>query len=119
MGVFFLKENDTEPILEVTLKNPDETVHDLTGKTVNLNIWLSDDSKITREMTVTNPTGGVVQYTFLATDWGAGKLVVGPTLPLAPGVREHRMEYEAILGSGQLTFPNDGYDTLRIIAEAD
>ena len=29
MGVFLIKENDTLPILEVVLKNPDGTVHDL------------------------------------------------------------------------------------------
>lgn len=119
MGTFYLKVGDTTT-LETTLKDPDLTVHDLTGKTINLNIWLSDGTKLTRAMVIQGAaTNGVVRYIFVAGDWVAGQLVASPTLPLKPGVRDHRMEYEAVLSADVVTFPNDGYDTLRITAEAD
>ena len=81
-------------------------------------------------MTIVTPNPDLVRYTWIATDWdpvsgggAVGGLVVGPTLPLAPGVREHLMEYEVIGGTSRLTFPNGGtslgeaYDTLRIWAD--
>ena len=46
-----------------------------------------------------------------------GGLVPGPTIPLQPTDVEHRMEYEVIGGSSRMTFPNDGYDVLRILAD--
>jgi len=120
MGIFYLKENDTQPILEVTLKNPDLTVHDPTGSTVTLNIWLSDGTKLTpKSMTIFNGAGGIVRYTWLTADWGSTGLVAGPSLPLAPGVREHRMEYQVDDGTDKITFPNNGWDTLRVYSEAE
>ena len=59
-------------------------------------------------------TDGVVRYTWLATDWDSGGLVPTPLLPLSGTTREHRMEYEVINGASRITFPNNGYDTLRI-----
>jgi len=136
-----LKYRDTMPTLEVELHDPPPRgaqpgaigpVRDLTGASaVWLHIHLSDGSKLSRAMEiVAPPTSGVVRYQWVAADWDAvggggatGGLVVGPTLPLAPGVREHRMEYEVIGGSSRLTFPNGGtsageaYDTLRIWAD--
>lgn len=120
MGIFYLKENDTRPALEVTLKNPDATVYDLTNATtVYLNITLSDGTELQKEMTVdADPTTGVVTYTWLAADWGAGGLVATPSLPLAQRVNEHTMEYEVVgPGTIRLTFPNDENDTLRITSE--
>jgi len=130
MAVFCLKYRDTLPILEVVLKNPDGTAHDLTGSTAwRLHILLSDGSKLMRDMVKQAPdASGTLRYTWVAGDWDpvsgggvAGGLVVGPTIPLAPGVHEHRMEYE-VLGAGgaRLTFPNGGtsageaYDVLRV-----
>lgn len=126
MGLFFLKTGDTRPVLEVGLKNPDGTPHDLTGSTSwKLHIWLSDGSKLVRDMTKVGPdVDGTLRYTWVDSDWNpvsgggaVGGLVVGPTPPLAPGQVEHRMEYEVIGPAARLTFPNDGYDTLRIIAD--
>lgn len=120
MGVFFLKEKDTRPVLETVLKNPDDSIHDPTGGVVTLHIWLADGTtKLTRTMTIFDGPLGKVRYTWVATDWDAGELVVTPELPLAPGKREHRLEYQVVNGTSTLTFPNDGYDTLRILAQAD
>lgn len=121
MGIFYLKENDLFPVLEVVLKNPDETIHDPTGETpITLHIWLSDGTKLAaRTMTIFDGPTGVVRYQWVSTDWDTGNLVVTPSLPLSPGVREHRLEYQTISGGLPLTFPNDGYDTLRILEEAN
>lgn len=126
MSVFALKYRDTRPPLEVVLKNPDRTAFDLTGSTAwKLHIWLADGSKLVRDMTkVGADTAGILRYAWISTDWDpvsaggtVGGLVARP-LPLAPGEREHRMEYE-VLGpaTARLTFPNDGYDTLRILED--
>lgn len=126
-NVFFLKYRDTRPILEVALKNPDLTPHDLTGSTGwKLHIWLSDGTKLIRDMAKFGAdVNGVLRYSWVATDWDAvsgggtvGGLVVGSKVPLLPGKVEHRMEYEVIGPAGErLTFPNDGYDTLRVITD--
>lgn len=122
MSVFNLKYRDTRPVLEVTLLQPKEeetdpdVVYDLTGsQSVTLHIWLSDETKLTRPMIIDpDPETGKASYTWVDADWT--ELVVSPDLPLRPGVYEHRMEYEVLGpgGVGRLTFPNDGYDTLRI-----
>lgn len=137
MAIFYLKYRDTRPVLRVRLLDPPDDAgvrapHDLTGTTNwRLHIHLEDGTKLIRQMAVYgDEADGIVKYEWVSTDWATkssidadgsyevGGLVVGPTLPLAPGEREHRMEYE-ILGPGgaRLTFPNDGYDTLRILTD--
>lgn len=116
MGVFNLKYRDTRPPLEVALKNPDGSPFDLTGSTQwKLHIWLADGTKLVRDMTKGAPdAAGVLRYTWLSTDWDPGGLVAVP-LPLAPGQIEHRMEYEVVgPGTARSSFPNDGYDVLRV-----
>lgn len=110
MGVFYLKQRDTRPVLEVILKNPDGSVHDLTGATVfKLHVLLATGGTVTRDMLVSGfPTDGKLRYTWLATDW------TDPT-PLVVG--GHRMEYEVFATPSRLTFPNSGYDELRIVAD--
>lgn len=141
MGVFTLKYRDTRPILEVELHDPPPLgaapgtvgpVHNLTGSTGwALFIWLADGTtKLKRTMVPDgNPLLGILRYTWVATDWDAGSvpldgaftvggLVVGPSIPLALGAREHRMECEVVGPSpARLTFPNGGYDSLRIITD--
>lgn len=114
--VFFLKFRDTRPTLEVVLKNPDATVFDLTGPyVVTLIIKLNDGTVLTRPMTIFgSPTNGTVRYTWIATDWDTGKLIVGPQPPFKQSDTHHLMEYEAVYGTAKVTFPNDGWDILRI-----
>jgi len=143
MSLFSIKRGDTFPVLVVLLKDPPAVEggtpppHDLTGATgVTLRIFLSSGVYLQRTMTVVgSPIDGRVKYAWQSSDWGAagggtgiksspytsGGLVTGPVPPLAPGVREHQMEYEAVgPGTAQMTFPNTGassfqaYDTLRI-----
>lgn len=126
MGVFYLKYRDTRPVLQVVLHDPAPLgsalgpVHDLTGSTGwKLHILLSNGSILTRTMVkVGVDIDGTLSYTWLTTDWDPGALILGPTTPLPRGAVEHRMEYE-VLGpsTARMTFPNDGYDTLRIVAD--
>lgn len=135
MAVFNLKRGNTRPILQVELRNPDGTAFDHAGATAyKLNIWRSDGVKLIRNLVPFGdpPAGGQpdtrpLRYAWLLTDWGAvngdgtaGGLVISPTLPLTPGVREHLMDYDVIGGSSRITFPSGGntpaeaYDVLRI-----
>lgn len=114
--IFFLKYRDTRPVLEVVLKNPDKSVFDLTGPyVVTLMIKLNNGTVLTRPMPIFgSPLNGTVRYTWVAADWGAGKLILGPQPPFKPSDVHHLMEYEAVLGTAKLTFPNDDWDVLRI-----
>jgi len=134
VGVFNLKYRDTRPVLEVALKNPDLTVHDLTGSSAwKLHIRLEDGARLVRDMV---PDGnlalGMLRYTWIAGDWNVGSsldtdgsyqvggLEAGPAIPIVAGTREHQMEFEVVGPAGaRLTFPNGlpGYDTLRIITD--
>ena len=132
MAIFYLKARDTRPIIEVTLLQPDGSVYDLTGvSSVYLHILMNDQTELRRAMVIdVDPTTGKASYTWLSTDWGTssvvgsgtdndpytvGGLFAGPTPPLSTSDVEHRMEYEVVSGSLRLTFPNDSYDTLRIV----
>lgn len=124
MATAYLKYRDTRPILEVALKNPDDTAHDLTGATaVKLHIKRPDGTVVTRDMVVVSAAAGTVRYTWVAADWDTsnvnGYLEAGPeALPVRKGEFEHRMEYEVLGAAGaRTTFPNDGYDTLRIVSD--
>lgn len=122
--IFWLKTNNTRPSLIVSLFNPDGTPHDLTGSTDwKLHIKLNNGNVITRTMTVEGlSTAGQLRYNWATGDWSGGTpLISGPghfegsIFVLNKGEVEHTMEYE-VLGSGgaRQTFPNDGYDVLRI-----
>jgi len=111
MGKFYLKAGDTGTALQMTLKNPDGSVHDLTGEAAYLHISLNDEvTKLTRNMTIVDAANGVVQYPWVAGDWGTG----ADKIPRAKGI--HLMEVEA-LGAKRTTFPNKGFDSL--VVEAD
>ena len=122
--IFYLNENDTRPVLSVTLIDTDNTSFDLTNvDTVYLHITRPDGVKIsgkTMTMAGGGDTTGVVTYIWLAADWNATTgLVVGPNIPLTGGAVEAYMNYETVgPTTARLTFPNDGtYDTLRIAAD--
>jgi len=118
--VFWLKFRDTNPPFAVFLKNPDGSPFNLTGATVmKLHVRKPDNSVMSRPMTVAgDPLSGELHYGWEAADWdtanGSGYLVAGPSLPLSSKDVEHKMEYEVNNGAGRQTFPNDGYDILRI-----
>jgi hypothetical protein len=123
MSVFNLKYRDTKPILEVTLlepkdkeTDPDVPFNTLGLASVTLHIYLSGGGTFSKAMTIDpdNATGKV-SYAWDATDWNT--LTATPELPLRPGEREHRMEFEGVeSGGGRITWPNvyPAYDILRV-----
>lgn len=114
-AIFSLKHGDTRPILEVALKNPDGTAHDLTGTTAwKLHIRVSPTQVITRDLVKQGlDTAGVLRYSWVDTDWDAGNL---PSVNGYPKV-ECKMEYEVIGGTSRMTFPNNDYDKLQILSD--
>ena len=114
MATFTIKSGDLLPVLEVVLRNPDGTVHDLTGTTTwKLHVYLGSGA-FTRDMVKEGAdTDGTLRYQWQAADWtGAPKL---PTPASVYHSIELPMEYEVSGGiSGTLTFPNSGYDKLLI-----
>jgi hypothetical protein len=115
MAVFSMKAHDTRPILEIALKNPDGTAHDLTGSTAwKLHIRTST-AVVTRDLVKQGlDTAGVLRYTWISTDWDPGNL---PTPANPYDKLELDMEYEVIGGTSRMTFPNDSYDKLQIIGD--
>jgi hypothetical protein len=116
VGTFYLKRGDTRPVLEVQLKNPDGSVHDLTGSTAwRLHVYVAQTVVFTREMTKQGAdTLGTLRYAWQPADWAE--------LPTpAPADRIGlAMEFEVEGGSGhRLTFPNGGFDTLQILGDVD
>jgi hypothetical protein len=118
-SIFYLKKNDTRPVLEVVLLDPDGTPHDLTGYTaIKLWIKLNDGTVISRPMSpVGDLTTGRVRYAWQDTDWDTGGLIAGPEPPYKPSDDEHTMEYEVVTATSRTTFPNDDWDILRILPD--
>jgi len=104
----YLKRNDTRPVLQVTLLNPDRTAHDLTGATAVTLLVHVDGSVVSRAMSIDDIPSGIVSYSWVAADW--------PSLKLG----RHRMEYQKVGPSpAKLTFPNFGYDYLVVLEDLD
>jgi hypothetical protein len=110
-GVFTLKARDTRPILEVALLNPNGTAHDLTGTTAwKLHVHVSPTLIVTRDMVKQGlDTAGILRYSWVAADW-----VNALPVPTSDQQLDLLMEYEVITGTARMTFPNGGFDTLRI-----
>lgn len=120
MSVFTIKSRDTRPILEVVLRNPDGSVHDLTGTTAwKLHIRTAPTAIFTRDMAIEGvETNGTLRYAWTVEDWDA----TNPAGALPANVRVYKpvsleMEYEVFGGTARLTFPNDGYDLLKITGD--
>lgn len=117
--VFTLKQGDILPILEVTLLNPDLSVHDYSGAStfqLRVKLWPSSAVLVRTMIPEGLPAGGKLRYIWATTDWNAGGLTVGPIIhpgmTMKPGEWEHVMHYRV---DGKHTFPNGGYDILRIL----
>lgn len=102
---FSIKQNDTSPSLQVTLKDSSLTVIDLTGATVRFHMKSVDGTlKIDAPMTVTNVSGGVCQY-----NWQAGD---------TDTVGTYYVEFEVTYADASVeTFPNNGSKTVKVVRE--
>jgi len=70
LASFFLKQDDTAPVLQYTVLDENKVAIDLTGATVTF--YMQDLNGITiinaGSVTITDAANGVVEYQFLAAD---------------------------------------------------
>lgn len=102
---FSIKQNDTSPSLQVTLKDSSLVVVDLTGATVRFHMKSVDGTvKIDETMTITDAENGVVQY-----DWQVGD---------TDTVGTYYVEFEVTYADASVeTFPNNGNKVVSVVRE--
>ena len=102
---FSIKQNDTSPSLQATLKDAELNPINLGGATVRLHMKSVDGTiKIDKAITVINDLQGLVQY-----DW-----VVGDT----DTVGTYYVEFEVTYNDGSIeTFPNNGSKIINVVKE--
>lgn len=101
---FWIKQNDTAPAIQATLKDADGNVVDLTGATVRFHMRASDDTtKVDAAASITSPpTGGIVSYGWVAADTDTEG--------------RYRAEFEVTYSDGTIeTFPNSEYIIVLIM----
>ena len=102
---FKIKQNDTSPSLQATLKDASLAPIDLTGSQVRFHMRSVDGTlKINAPMIVVTPTLGLVQY-----NWQAGD---------TDTVGTYYVEFQVTYpGNSIETFPNDGNKVVSIVKE--
>jgi len=102
---FSIKQNDTSPSLQAILKDASQTPIDLTGATVMFHMKSVDGTvKVDQQMTITDDTGGVVQY-----DWQSGD---------TDTVGTYYVEFEVTYADASVeTFPNNGNKVVTVVKE--
>ena len=102
---FSIKQNDTSPALQATLKDAALVPIDLTGATVMFHMKSVDGTiKVDEAMTITNNEGGVVQY-----NWQAGD---------TDTVGTYYVEFEVTYADLAVeTFPNNGNKVITVVKE--
>jgi hypothetical protein len=102
---FSIKQNDTSPALQATLKDAALVPIDLTGATVMFHMKSVDGTiKVDEAMTITNNEGGVVQY-----NWQAGD---------TDTVGTYYVEFEVTYADASVeTFPNNGNKVVTVVRE--
>lgn len=100
---FKIKQNDTSPSLQATLKDAFGTAIVLTGASVKFHMKALDGTvKVNSAMTVTNASGGVVQY-----DWQTGD---------TDTVGSYSAEFEVTYSDSTIeTFPNNQNLTISVV----
>lgn len=101
---FYIKQNDTRPILSATLVNSDGSAPDLTGSTVvfKMRKYGESSTKVDAAAAVTGATTGVVQYTWSASNTDT--------------VGSYEAEFQVTFsGGGIQTYPNNRYIDVEIV----
>lgn len=103
MADYTLKQHDTFPSFDATLTDSLGAAINLTGSTVR--VYMSSGATlINGSCTIVSPTAGTVTYTWVTGDTNT--------------IGDYNVEWEITYGSGAIeTVPNDGYKTLKIIAD--
>jgi hypothetical protein len=102
---FTVKQNDTSPSMQATLKNPDLSPVVLTGASVQLHMKpLGGVIKIDAAMFIVDDANGLVQY-----DWVAGD---------TDTVGTYYVEFQVTFVDGSIeTFPNNGNAAVTVVKE--
>jgi len=102
---FSIKQNDTSPSLQATLKDAQLNPINLHGAVVMLHMKSIDGTiKIDTQMTVVDDEGGIVQY-----DWQTGD---------TDTVGTYYIEFEVTYTDGAVeTFPNNGNKVVSVVRE--
>lgn len=102
---FSIKQNDTSPSLQVSLKDAASQPISLTGATVRFHMKSVDGTlKVDAAMTVTNAATGTCQY-----NWQAGDTAT---------VGTYYVEFEVTYADASVeTFPNNGSKVVTVVKE--
>lgn len=102
---FNIKQNDTSPSLQATLKDASLTAINLTGASVQFHMKAVDGTlKVDAAMTVVDAEGGIVQY-----DWQSGD---------TDTVGAYYVEFEVTYSDNSVeTFPNNGNKVISVVKE--
>ena len=100
---FFIKQNDTSPALQATLKDSTGTAVDLSGATVRFHMRQigATSAKVDAAATVSDADGGVVYYSWAAADTDT--------------VGSFEAEFEVTFTGGEIeSFPNNRFIQVEI-----
>ncbi len=104
---FYIKQNDTSPALQVTLKDGDGNAVDVTGATTVFSMSVGGVTKVSEQsVTAVTAASGIVKY-----DWQAGDTGT---------VGNYLGEFEVTFGDGTIqTYPNNHDNRLEIIVGSE
>ena len=102
MSTFFIKRNDTSPAFQATLKDASDTAVDLTGATLRFHmVTPSGTTVVDAAATAVTATAGICKYV-----WATGDTA---------SAGDFSAEFEVTYADSTVeTFPNYGYETVRI-----
>lgn len=105
MTTFHIKQGDTAPALQATLRYADGTAINLTGATVRFLMRPHDDATVAVNgaATVITAADGLVEYR-----WAAGD---------TDDVGIYQAEFEIAQGSTIVTVPNAGYIVVQVLGD--
>jgi len=101
---FYIKQNDTSPIMQATLQDADGNAVDLTGSSVRFHMRPLGSTTITVDeaASIITPLSGIVRYVWDAADTAT--------------IGSYQAEFEVTYADASVeTFPNNGYIRVEII----
>jgi 5-hydroxyisourate hydrolase-like protein (transthyretin family) len=102
---FYIKQNDTSPSLQATLKDASGSAINLSGASVQIHMEAVDGTlKVNKTMTVTDQVNGIVEY-----DWVSGDTDTAGT---------YYVEFQVTYSDSTIeTFPNNNKEVIIIRPE--
>jgi hypothetical protein len=100
---FFIKQNDTSPALQATLKDGLGAVVDLTGASIRFHMRKTGDTtaKVDATAVIENADNGLVYYSWVAADTDT--------------IGSYEAEFEVTFTGGEIeTFPNNRFIEVEI-----